>query len=344
GPGAARAAAAAPRPEARPAVYTALQGRAFAARPLQGRKADDPREENAPGARSGRGGAGRLRHAGGVPGDRRRVPREAAAAAEPAAADLRAGRPERRRRGLREVLRPPGGLPRQDLPVRHLRQRSGSDLSCQRGRLEEARQILDTSPSCYTLGPPTGCRPSCSTPTCPLGAASRCWPRRTRTSRRPRPASTSVTGSATATCTPATTPGPPWLLCSTPPPRTRAATPRSRAILHALRSGTPRCDDGLGGLAGRLPPLAQAYRSTEHNIDVAALAAALGEEEVWQDAHGFVRSMHGRNRAFPRAYSMGTGGDGDCDSSQPEGVPVPADCTYWNLLADADPDVEFRCC
>jgi len=112
----------------------------------------------------------------------------------------------------------------------------------------------------------------------------------------------------------------------------------ARDILHALTSGSTRCKDGLGGFMGRLDPGRQYYRSTEHNVDVAALARVLGEDEVWAVAHRFVHSMYGRNTDFDQSYSMGTGGQEMCDHSQPKHVPVPADCLYWNLLADADPN------
>lgn len=110
----------------------------------------------------------------------------------------------------------------------------------------------------------------------------------------------------------------------------------ARDILSAL-GASGACGDELGGFAGRREPYPRNYRSTEHNIDVSALARLLGDDEVWGKAQLFVRSMFGRNQKYNSSYSMGTGDDKQCDPSQPE-APVPADCTYWNILADADPD------
>mmetsp|Transcript_70117 Transcript_70117/g.203323 ORF Transcript_70117/g.203323 Transcript_70117/m.203323 type:complete len:1560 (+) Transcript_70117:48-4727(+) len=111
----------------------------------------------------------------------------------------------------------------------------------------------------------------------------------------------------------------------------------AKDMLSALTSGSAACKDALGGVRGRLEPYPRNYRSTEHNIDVSALARALGEQDKWDEAHRFVSSMFSRNTNYNASYSIGTGDDGTCDSTEPLG-PVPADCTYWNLLADADPD------
>jgi len=109
----------------------------------------------------------------------------------------------------------------------------------------------------------------------------------------------------------------------------------ARDILHALtRNG---CGDSLQGFVGRLPPFSLNYRSIENNIDVVALARSLGETKIEVWASRFVTSMRGRNTGFPHSYSMGTGRKVYCDDSQPED-PVPADGTFWNVLADADPN------
>lgn len=109
----------------------------------------------------------------------------------------------------------------------------------------------------------------------------------------------------------------------------------ARDILYALsRNG---CGDALQGFLGRLPPFSLNYRSIEHNIDVVALARSLGEADIEAWASRFVSSMRSRNAAYPSSYSMGTGRKVYCDASQPED-PVPADGTFWNVLADADPN------
>ena len=48
------------------------------------------------------------------------------------------------------------------------------------------------------------------------------------------------------------------------------------------------------------------YRATEHNIDMAALAQALGDSAVSAHAERFVRQMHARNPGYPQARSVST--------------------------------------
>jgi len=108
-------------------------------------------------------------------------------------------------------------------------------------------------------------------------------------------------------------------------------------ILEALRLHAV-CNDELRGFKSRLPPSPKHYRATEHNIDMFALARLLGKDEALREASTFVQGMYGRNADFPQSYSMGTGGQHACDSSQPPQAPVPADSLYWNLLAEVDPE------
>ena len=110
----------------------------------------------------------------------------------------------------------------------------------------------------------------------------------------------------------------------------------ARDIMHALRTSGGACEDRLQGFLGHLPPYRANYRSAEHNIDIFALARALGSAEDERRASLFVREMFGRNRAYNHTYSTGTGSAHHCDWSQPPGQAVAADATFWNLLADAD--------
>lgn len=84
------------------------------------------------------------------------------------------------------------------------------------------------------------------------------------------------------------------------------------------------------------------YRSTEHNIDVYALAKMLGDREAQEHASRFVSSMYGYNPEVPNAYATGTASKVLCDTQL--GVPwvIAADTQFWNLLADADPDPERK--
>mmetsp|Transcript_93510 Transcript_93510/g.204776 ORF Transcript_93510/g.204776 Transcript_93510/m.204776 type:complete len:1463 (-) Transcript_93510:25-4413(-) len=111
----------------------------------------------------------------------------------------------------------------------------------------------------------------------------------------------------------------------------------ARDILYALAS-RPVCNDGLKGYQGRLEPYPRNYRSTEHNVDVFALATVLGEHSLAERAKTFVEAMYSRNNAYDHSYSMGTGDSEEarCNTDQPFG-PVPADCTYWTMLASVDP-------
>jgi len=108
----------------------------------------------------------------------------------------------------------------------------------------------------------------------------------------------------------------------------------ARDILSVLVSaGT--CPDELGGFLGHLQPYPGNYRSAEHNIDLFALSRVLGDATTQESARTFVHSMYGANRAFPTSYAMGTGSGKKCDPTINGGA-LPADATFWNLLADAD--------
>lgn len=109
-------------------------------------------------------------------------------------------------------------------------------------------------------------------------------------------------------------------------------------ILTALASGA--CGDQLGGYLGHLAPYKANYRSTEHNIDIFALAKILGRVEEKHNAHHFVHSMFGASPEdlYNGTYATGTGAEHPCDYSIPKGAPVAADATFWSVLADADPN------
>jgi hypothetical protein len=47
--------------------------------------------------------------------------------------------------------------------------------------------------------------------------------------------------------------------------------------------------------------------------------------------------MYGASRFYPTSYAGGTGAAKKCDATVNEGG-LPADATFWNVLADADPD------
>jgi len=112
----------------------------------------------------------------------------------------------------------------------------------------------------------------------------------------------------------------------------------ARDILAALASGA--CQDHLGGFLGHLAPYKANYRSTEHNVDVFALSKVLGSAEEMRQAHRFVHSMFGKSpeHEYNSTYATGTGAAHACDYSVPKGSPVAADGTFWNLLADVDPN------
>lgn len=110
----------------------------------------------------------------------------------------------------------------------------------------------------------------------------------------------------------------------------------ARDILGSLVSAGS-CSDTRAGYLGHLTPYEGNYRSAEHNIDIFALGKVLDDATVQQRAATFVKSMYGANPSYPSSYAMGTGSGRRCDTTVNGGA-VPADATFWNLLADSDPD------
>lgn len=110
----------------------------------------------------------------------------------------------------------------------------------------------------------------------------------------------------------------------------------ARDILHTLARET-RCDDVLGGFMGVSPRPMGTYRSTEHNIDMFALARMLGETALQAQAGRFVAQMFAFDPNHPQTYATGTSATGPCAVTRNALTPVAADTQFWNLLADADP-------
>lgn len=113
----------------------------------------------------------------------------------------------------------------------------------------------------------------------------------------------------------------------------------AKDMLHALQLAAQRCHDHLGGFLAKLPPERRNQRSVEHNIDVAALAGMLSNAKAKKEAQKFVNGMFGQNKQAADAYAMGTGWEVRCDTAQLQDAPVAADGIFWNILADADPDL-----
>jgi len=110
-----------------------------------------------------------------------------------------------------------------------------------------------------------------------------------------------------------------------------------RAVLRKI-ADEAKCDDHLGGYMGRLPRGKGNYRATEHNIDMYALAQMFGEKDLQARAGKFVSSMFGFDGGFPNTYATSTRGEWICDSRQPQGLAIAADAQFWNLLSGADND------
>ena len=106
----------------------------------------------------------------------------------------------------------------------------------------------------------------------------------------------------------------------------------ARDILDQLRVAAS-CNDALRGFSARLEHF---YRSTEHNVDVYALARMLDSHDDAEQARSFVHAMYAVQPAAPSTYATGTGDDGACDASIPD-APVATDTVFWNLLASVDP-------
>eukprot|EP00931_Biecheleriopsis_adriatica_P053964 TRINITY_DN31714_c4_g2_i1.p1 TRINITY_DN31714_c4_g2~~TRINITY_DN31714_c4_g2_i1.p1 ORF type:complete len:654 (+),score=113.53 TRINITY_DN31714_c4_g2_i1:51-2012(+) len=110
----------------------------------------------------------------------------------------------------------------------------------------------------------------------------------------------------------------------------------ARDILWALARSVILCEDKLQGFMARLPPYPGKYRSTEHNIDIFALARILSDYDTQMRATVFVQNMYGYDQRYNHSYTMGTAGDSTCDADK-RPAPVACDAQFWNLLADIDP-------
>lgn len=108
----------------------------------------------------------------------------------------------------------------------------------------------------------------------------------------------------------------------------------ARDILAALKKGAD-CDDKLLGFMAKLRPYPANYRSTEHNIDVYALAKILGDEDAMNRARIFVQEMFGHNERYPKSFAMGTDGAVPCDTTTMK-TAIPADGQFWTMLAGVE--------
>mmetsp|Transcript_97416 Transcript_97416/g.275494 ORF Transcript_97416/g.275494 Transcript_97416/m.275494 type:complete len:775 (-) Transcript_97416:83-2407(-) len=113
-------------------------------------------------------------------------------------------------------------------------------------------------------------------------------------------------------------------------------------ILAAIRKANSNCNDFLKGFTARLDPFPKYYRSTEHNIDMYALATMLGDKDSQWRAGTFVKMMYGYSgdRSENNVYSTGTDLMRLCDTGKTTNR-IPVDAQTWNLLANAD-DVADR--
>jgi hypothetical protein len=106
-------------------------------------------------------------------------------------------------------------------------------------------------------------------------------------------------------------------------------------ILDMLKTLAGGCNDYRMGFTARLDPYPQHYRSTEHNIDVFALAHILGDTIAEHRAQMFVHSMYGAEEAF-QTPMLGTSNSYVCDDTVPGDSPVFVDTIFWNILAGAN--------
>lgn len=113
----------------------------------------------------------------------------------------------------------------------------------------------------------------------------------------------------------------------------------ARDILGAIVDAGDCSTDVMGGYMGHLEPYTGMYRSGEHNIDLFGLAKVLGDQEVMEHTGTFVGALFDANRGFNGTYATGTAGDRRCDHNVAPGYPIAADATFWNILADADPNL-----
>jgi len=115
----------------------------------------------------------------------------------------------------------------------------------------------------------------------------------------------------------------------------------ARDILGAMTTGFADCKaSARQGYMGHLPPYTGLYRSVEHNTDLYGLAKVLGDQTVMAQAQAFVKSMFGRNHAFNTTYATGTTDGKRCDDTVAPGYAIAVDATFWNILADADTNVQ----
>eukprot|EP00931_Biecheleriopsis_adriatica_P013083 TRINITY_DN11440_c0_g1_i1.p1 TRINITY_DN11440_c0_g1~~TRINITY_DN11440_c0_g1_i1.p1 ORF type:complete len:443 (+),score=75.13 TRINITY_DN11440_c0_g1_i1:83-1411(+) len=105
----------------------------------------------------------------------------------------------------------------------------------------------------------------------------------------------------------------------------------ARDILTAIDASRGCPSSPWKGWKRRLPPMKDHdTRSTEHAIDIGALAQMLEDSQQRSDASIFVARMF--NASNPR-YVIGTATDGDILSPEWQ---VITDTTVWNVAADAD--------
>jgi len=113
----------------------------------------------------------------------------------------------------------------------------------------------------------------------------------------------------------------------------------ARDIMTVL-SNHQTCADPLMGFMARLKPFPNPTRSTEHNIDIWALARMLKNDDIRDRAQFFVSKMYGysNNPEFQQAFATGSG----CYVHSPSDATTPVDAQTWNILADAAADENHR--
>jgi len=114
----------------------------------------------------------------------------------------------------------------------------------------------------------------------------------------------------------------------------------ARDILGAMVRAGDCSTDARQGYMGHFEPYAGLYRSAEHNIDLFGLAKVLQDQAVQGSCGAFVGSLYDANKGFPGTYATGTTDGRRCDPTVAPGFPVAVDATFWNILADADPQVD----
>jgi len=85
-------------------------------------------------------------------------------------------------------------------------------------------------------------------------------------------------------------------------------------MLYALNYFSS-CDDQLGGFRARLAPYPMNYRSTEHNIDMFALASMCRNISLASHAASFVAQMYDRDKRHAGTYVTGTSNDAKCTTN-----------------------------